>query len=1254
MTGPAESFKRPITEESKPEETLNAEVLESIQRATVQEAGKILEHADCSKDLALALINAGEASAVAFHLDKFHGLDLEVATKLIEVGSAHHMTYADQIASYPEKFRVQDGSDKPLALKLLEGGLEGIYAFLRDPKKFQHLDRDVAIKLIELRQGSYVLKMPKIFEGLILDKEIAEIFVEKDPFSFLDGYKLEEFDGLDRDLAMKILHKNLTYGLKEKVLKHKDKFSGLRFNKNLAYELINCDIDTLLKYFDQFEGIDKETILAILDALFSKTGDNKNWHRIGQLVSCRNVIPYLDEDIVLRLVEHDWNWILHSATKWLDWPYELWGIRLFVAVAKQGINPFHRPYDYTLSPFEYYEFDKNIGDEIVASHGVVDLELAKKFIVKGHVAWVRKHIKLFPDDTHKRIALEMIHEKCVYGAFSEYFKEFKGFDLNEEFAIEIMAYCGSEIYVSKFDFRELDLDFLRAQAAQLHIRLPELCCIKISPEKNSSHIFIDDEAGYKKRFEALNNSEHGEWSRNALTVAEPFKAGAQIFGYRRMFEYIDCPNLSRHDALLNFQKIVELFQASTLTPDQFYHQILAQVSDDGGHYDQGTAHHVLNLIAVNISLDLDDVHAMAYRYQQIEHLADLAGSYPDKKCIFASWRALKKYAELVDILSRQEMLESLEEMQGEENAKLRSYVERLAFHPNINMEKVLQFWRDPHAFLEIPDEHSQVTHERKKPSNYVEIPCLDLTAEGLRDALVEGALDSLQVFHPMVIEYEVAPEPRTLLRESFGSRREGISGKARSPKKLFSRVNTLFKARGLSIQEYLAGKKDISSETEEQLVRLIYDKEIGMKTNGSKKYRAQIHLKSDPEGVVAGNDTACCMPFGSGKNNVYTFNPDMTLFTIQEETAVGRWRTICQSVMDKDMDVKMAIPKIVSRLNEDENAEIPLSDILPEDVLSNSRRYVSADNAEVAQNAKTDPEKVAVITKIYEDFFAEYLERFAEQDHVEAHLVPIGEGYSETLQDLPHIPNTFAPLAPAAYSDKTGETVYQLTPQKHRWKTKQISMKEKPKNSSAIHSDHLPKNISSLTFEDSLAVSYIEGKAYASNTSLMEYLHNMENGLIAKDINNSRTGRPNLSLQYRDEHGKMRGYLLAYEGKFQKNSSYEDREEVQVAPSSGEPIIYIADLAADKEKSIAGGKLVMGFIQLYKEHYLDTGKDLPLYFQARESTSYALVLRQLDRIGKELRIHFQMEDIGEYKINGEIMKEVIIRPVRYGKEEIAA
>ena len=59
--------------------------------------------------------------------------------------------------------------------------------------------------------------------------------------------------------------------------------------------------------------------------------------------------------------------------------------------------------------------------------------------------------------------------------------------------------------------------------------------------------------------------------------------------------------------------------------------------------------------------------------------------------------------------------------------------------------------------------------------------------------------------------------------------------------------------------------------------------------------------------MLAGSDTNCCMSFGSGKNNIYNFNPNCAIFTVQESKADGSYRTIAQSVLTLDLDIKTAV-----------------------------------------------------------------------------------------------------------------------------------------------------------------------------------------------------------------------------------------------------------------------------------------------------------------------------------------------------------
>ena len=139
----------------------------------------------------------------------------------------------------------------------------------------------------------------------------------------------------------------------------------------------------------------------------------------------------------------------------------------------------------------------------------------------------------------------------------------------------------------------------------------------------------------------------------------------------------------------------------------------------------------------------------------------------------------------------------------------------------------------------------------------------------------------------------------------------------------------------------------------------------------------------------------------------------------------------------------------------------------------------------------------------------------------------------------------------------------------------------------------------------------------------------MENALIAKDVNNVAKGRPNISLKYVDNQGKMRGYILAYEGRSDQRN---------------EELVYVSDLASDGAMR-AGGSLILGFAKLYKSEYIDKGRFLPIMAQLREQTSYAIILKQLQKLTADTGREFVMEEMGSYQVGGDTMHEVLIRPV---------
>jgi hypothetical protein len=794
-------------------------------------------------------------------------------------------------------------------------------------------------------------------------------------------------------------------------------------------------------------------------------------------------------------------------------------------------------------------------------------------------------------------------------------------------------------------------------AAKLRITLKEAEEIKRKNESLEAILGSSEKTDHESLFEELRFS-CKDW-QDLDNVVVPFQIGSRIFGAGKMFTYLARPGLSRHDGLHAFSDVVRLYQASKLAPDQFFANILAQVNADGAGYESGTAHHQLNQIASSFDANFKRVAALAKHHQDITQLQKSIGVLNSPQAVFDSWSSLKRYSQLCEILNQAEMLNELKLMKKKGKTELYAYLETLAFHPSskVDMKKVMEFWQNPEEFLAGDDDNTpEKIHNRKKPSNYTEIPNLDLTAEQLRDALVEGKMDELQVFSPLEIEYripagEVNRQPlRDQIKTALGSFKEKINGQAKDPKKLFSQLQKVFMKYKLNLADYLAGidlPAEIKAEAEKEIINQLYDPAIGLAKDDRPEmvFVAKINKKSSPEGVLAGNDTSSCMPFGSGKNTVYTFNPNTALFTLQIKRRDGTLRTIAQSVLTKDKDVKILVPEILDKM---EQVGEKIHELVSEETMIEGLAYLTCDNMEVAPNFKK-PEYTRTIERIYHDFFAEYMARFAQDQGLIPNEVAIGQGYSEFLSHLPTRPNTLVPLAPVGYSDNIRDEVYilDLTEPKQGLKRK-ITVPQIAKSAPAA----LPaiKGLDYLTFQDTLGVAYLEGKAYSDNESLIVYLYNIENGLIAKDINNADKGRPNLSLKYVDSQGKMISYIIAYEGVagagyHQRDKNDEDEKRVGHQPqSTGERIIYIEDFASDKKSPLAAGRIIKGFSALYRANYLDKNDLVPIYAEAREQTSYALIKKQFERLGRELGVEFELEELKTYTVGDDIMHPVMIRP----------
>ncbi|MDR2063859.1 MAG: hypothetical protein LBQ02_03700 [Candidatus Nomurabacteria bacterium] len=773
---------------------------------------------------------------------------------------------------------------------------------------------------------------------------------------------------------------------------------------------------------------------------------------------------------------------------------------------------------------------------------------------------------------------------------------------------------------------------------------------------------------YAKIF-ALFNSEFKTW-QDEENIAGPMRRGGEIFGFDKMFQYVNRTDTTRHDMLFAFDSIIknlyENYHGIVLDKDenasdkkisnQFFSQILQQVAMDSSG-EVGGSYTRLNTIAQNLDLSPDAIEKYRHQIakleaqgfgnemQRLKQMLDM-GNY------FNSWKELQLFDKSLEQLRRAEVWEKLAILKqgAEHNPKKQAvydYVYTLMFHEDskVNLGAAEEFFLDPDSFLERMDDHApDDVHDYKKPSNYIDIPELDLSGEELVEALASGELDKIQTFPGMSIVYELSDGqtagaeknlPQTFADQvlaAVGSRKNGDANA-----KLFGELNKYLKVSGLDAnpKNYQQTLQNLTPEQQAAVAALVeqfpntVNKErhkIPKNKAGAKRYRAMAYDKSNPKAALAGDDTNCCMPFGSGKNNVYTFNPNCGIFTVEVEKADGGWTTIAQSVLTLDQDIGQNVSKVMGQM-ESENTEF-----LHALKLSGQERYIACDNIEVRANYQN---KTDLIGQIYQDFFTKYVGAFNQANltgqTVKSDKIIVGQGYSD-FRFGGQIENTFVPLAPMSYSDKLGSTVDVITLNEKSGGSipaQLAPLSIELSSTQPMEFANYPYATAPLTFQDALSVAQLESKAY-QGTSMAEGLSAMENSLIASMINNVNKNRPHLSLKHLDGDGNPDGYIVAYEGK--------------IEALNNESGIYIEDLAADPNASGVGGRLILAFMDEYRKHYLDQNNPLPIYAKAREDTSYNLITKHLEALGRRLHTRFNLEELKTYEYGGRMMREIVIRP----------
>ena len=803
------------------------------------------------------------------------------------------------------------------------------------------------------------------------------------------------------------------------------------------------------------------------------------------------------------------------------------------------------------------------------------------------------------------------------------------------------------------------------------LSLRELNVVADNDENKLLQASLTKPEGGKILFESLcqgailanKTSEASVWADDHLM--NPVRQAGDIFGYDRMLRYALRERLTRHDAYVDMSYILELFR-STIPPgtpekqlrkyaDRFYGNILQQVMRDDAVYDEGSAQQHFGSVAKSLhGVAISDALKKAHD-SKIDSLKALASTFSTIESVFQSWPDLRRFINLHEILQREDILPSLEALYAEAvttddetKKKLAMYIDTLAFHrySKVNLHDVLQFWREPERVFGAPDKDGLTDfHEQKKTSHYLEVPHLDLSATDIRDAIVGGKLDALQVVRPFDVSYRIDTRVfnRTesfsrLVSKAVGSFQRGIKAESRNPKKLREEIEkVLVQYPEVTMEKFFENLEDthIPTALRYELERLLWYTPEGFapKPEEQRIFRAKITKKSDPEGALAGNDTACCMAFGEGKYWDFLTGLNNGQFLVQQEPVVGdKLRTVAQSVMTKDRPVTN-LPKLIEAMRE--QSLVATYALLTEEVLIDAPQYVVADNIEVNPNflGKTVKDGIlneAILKCIYGDYFAEYLGRFAEEDRVVADKVPVGVGYADALTSLPPETNVYLPQVPLTYSDNLKDKNFVLKPAKSEHYIEK-TVKEIPLERKKLSPIKTP-NVSYLTFEDTLPVVYLKNKYYQGDEEALSRVVDVENALAAKDISNGLKDRPNMSVKYKDDQGAVRGYVLAYEG-------LKDKE--------GERVVHVRDITVDPQSVASEKSLLQGFAELYRKNYLDQNQPTSLHIEVEreQNPSYGL-LASLQEVGEKIGYTFEIEEGDSFYKNERTLVPLTIRPVK--------
>lgn len=183
----------------------------------------------------------------------------------------------------------------------------------------------------------------------------------------------------------------------------------------------------------------------------------------------------------------------------------------------------------------------------------------------------------------------------------------------------------------------------------------------------------------------------------------------------------------------------------------------------------------------------------------------------------------------------------------------------------------------------------------------------------------------------------------------------------------------------------------------------------------------------------------------------------------------------------------------------------------------------------------------------------------------------------------------------------------------------------------------LSAGIRPLTRQDSAALASLSQQVFTDNPGMTANAAGFHRVLTAAEINNAAFNRPNLSFGYFSPDGQARGYLFVFEGTVS-------------TPQGKRPAVFVRDLvsrsAAENSRGLDLTAIRLGeaFAKVYRENYSAAGRRLPIYFEARESTSYQILLHRLPTLERLLGQRFELQEIDAHTIGPDRLHHMFLLP----------